>query len=93
MLVIDLLNKELSDILIKNNIINRYSIDPTHRGGAEGYLRGCGHAQPIDSDKLLEDLLYYIMNEVPYMGTTRVYKNRYQLDTTRKKKKLISKGH
>jgi len=83
----NILKKELSEILIKNNIINRYSADPTHRGGAEGYLRGSGHSHPIDSDNLLEDLSYYIMNEVPYMGTTRVYNNRYILGTTRKKKK------
>tara|TARA_B100000809_G_scaffold221979_1_gene230639 strand:- start:1139 stop:1396 length:258 start_codon:yes stop_codon:yes gene_type:complete len=83
----NILKKELSEILIKNNIINRYSIDPTHRGGAEGYLRGTGHSHPLDSDNLLEDLSYYIMNKVPYMGTTRVYENRYKLSTTKKKKK------
>jgi hypothetical protein len=67
----ELLKKELSKILIKNNIINRYSADPTHRGGAEGYLRGTGHSHPIDSDNLLEDLSYYIINKVPSDLATR----------------------
>jgi len=71
-----LLKKELSKILIKNNIINRYSVDPTHRGGAEGYLRGSGHSHPIDSDNLLEDLSDYIMNEVLYPGTTKKKKKK-----------------
>jgi hypothetical protein len=66
-----LLKEELSKILIKNNIINRYSADPTHRGGAEGYLRGTGHSHPIDSDNLLEDLSYYIINKVPSDLATR----------------------
>jgi hypothetical protein len=66
-----LLKEELSKILIKNNIINRYSIDPMHRGGAEGFLRGSGHSHPIDSDNLLEDLSYYIINKVPSDLATR----------------------
>ena len=68
---IKLLKEELSKILIKNNIIGRYSVDPMHRGGAEGFLRGSGHSHLIDSDKLLEDLSYYIINEVPSDLATR----------------------
>jgi hypothetical protein len=66
-----LLKEELSKILIKNNIIGRYSVDPMHRGGAEGFLRGSGHTHLINSDDLLEDLSYYIINKVPSDLATR----------------------
>jgi hypothetical protein len=66
-----LLKEELSKILIKNNIIGRYSVDPMHRGGAEGFLRGSGHSHLINSDNLLEDLSYYIINKVPSDLATR----------------------
>ena len=66
-----LLKEELSKILIKNNIIGRYSVDPMHRGGAEGFLRGSGHSHLINSDDLLEDLSYYIINKVPSDLATR----------------------
>ena len=65
------LKEELSKILIKNNIIGRYSVDPMHRGGAEGFLRGSGHTHLINSDDLLEDLSYYIINKVPSDLATR----------------------
>ena len=72
----ELLKKELSKILIKNNVIGRYSADPMLRGGAEGFLRGSGHSHLINSDKLLEDLSYYIINEVPSdLATRRVDSN------------------
>ena len=67
----DLLKEDLSKILIKNNIIGRYSVDPMHRGGAEGFLRGSGHTHLINSDDLLEDLSYYIINKVPSDLATR----------------------
>ena len=69
---IKLLKEDLSKILIKNNIIGRYSVDPMHRGGAEGFLRGSGHSHLINSDKLLEDLSYYIMS----IGTTKKKKKK-----------------
>ena len=70
---IKLLKEDLSKILIKNNIIGRYSVDPMLRGGAEGFLRGSGHSHLINSDKLLEDLSYYIINQVPSdLATCRV---------------------
>ena len=59
----DLLKKELSKILIKNNIINRYSKSPLDRGGAENYLRGCGVNWSVSSDKILEDLVHYIEHD------------------------------
>ena len=42
-----------------------------HRGGAEGFLRGSGHTHLINSDDLLEDLSYYIINKVPSDLATR----------------------
>ena len=69
----NILKEELSKILIKNNIIGKYSVDPMLRGGAEGFLRGSGHSHLINSDKLLEDLSYYIINQVPSdLATCRV---------------------
>ena len=67
----NILKEELSKILIKNNIIGKYSVDPMLRGGAEGFLRGSGHSHLINSDKLLEDLSYYIINKVPSDLATR----------------------
>ena len=52
---IRLLKEDLSKILIKNKIINRYSKSPVDRGGAENYLRGCGVNWSVSSDKILED--------------------------------------
>ena len=57
---IRLLTEDLSKILIKNNIINRYSKSPVDRGGAENYLRGCGVNWSVSSDKILNDLVDYI---------------------------------
>ena len=57
---IRLLTEDLSKILIKNNIINRYSKSPVDRGGAENYLRGCGVNWSVSSDKILTDLVDYI---------------------------------
>ena len=57
---VKLLKEDLSKILIKNKIINRYSKSPLDRGGAENYLRGCGVNWSVSSDKILEDLVNYI---------------------------------
>ena len=57
---IRLLTEDLRKILIKNNIINRYSKSPVDRGGAENYLRGCGVNWSVSSDKILNDLVDYI---------------------------------
>ena len=57
---VKLLKEELSKILIKNHIIDRYSRGPLDRGGAENYLRGCGWSHSVKSEEILEDLVNYI---------------------------------
>ena len=52
---IKLLKEDLSKILIKNHIIDRYSRGPLDRGGAENYLRGCGWSHSVKSEEILED--------------------------------------
>lgn len=57
---VKLLKEELSKILIKNHIIDRYSISSLDRGGAENFLRGCGWSHTVKSNEILDDLVDYI---------------------------------